>query len=49
MHTNLEVKPVDVVILIVLAIMFVLAIKIIISFLKKINIAVRIVGVDSDK
>ena len=27
MHTNLEVKPVDVVILIVLAIMFVLAIK----------------------
>lgn len=35
MHTNLEVKPVDVVILIVLAIMFVLAIKIIIGFLKK--------------
>lgn len=31
MHTNLEVKPVDVVILIVLAIMFVLAIKIIIG------------------
>ena len=35
MHTNLEVKPVDVVILIVLAIMLVLAIKIIISFFKE--------------
>ena len=35
MHTNLEVQPVDVVILIVLAIMFVLAIKIIISFFKE--------------
>ena len=34
MHTNLEVKPVDVVILIVLAIMLVLAIKIIIGFFK---------------
>ena len=33
MHTNLEVKPVDV--LIVLAIMFVLAIKIIIGFFKE--------------
>ena len=35
MHTNLEVKPGDVVILIVLAIMFVLAIKIIIGFFKE--------------
>lgn len=35
MHTNLEVKPVDVVILIVLAIMFVLVIKIIIGFFKE--------------
>ena len=34
MHTNLEVIPVDVVILIVLAIMLVLAIKIIIGFFK---------------
>ena len=34
MHTNLEVKPVDVVILIV-AIMFMLAIKIIIGFFKE--------------
>lgn len=34
MHTNLEVKPVDVIILIVLAIMLVLAIKIIIGFFK---------------
>ena len=33
-HTNLEIKPVDVVILIVLAIMFVFAVKIIIGFFK---------------
>ena len=32
MHTNLEVKPVDGVILMVLEIMFVLAIKIILGF-----------------
>lgn len=35
MHTNLEVKPVDVVILIVLAIMFAFAIRIIIGFFKE--------------
>lgn len=35
MHTKFRSKPVDVVILIVLAIMFVLAIKIIIGFFKE--------------
>ncbi len=34
-HTNLEIKPVDVVILIVLAIMFVFAVNIIIGFFKE--------------